>query len=194
MKRLSTDTIYNLSTQELLVVRQEVDNRKKHNSTAWLLWLFLGWFGAHRIYLKQTMTGFLMLSAFFVSLVLSIYLATIDIVGFLGLNIHPSVSVSNEQATLLTTLAYFVVFMRFAIPVWWIIDAFLISTMLRDNEKRVQEEVIQDLVALRGQVQYQQPMQGQSNPPPQMFRCPNCGNSIIYGANPCPHCRVMIRW
>jgi hypothetical protein len=109
--------------------------------------------------------------------------------------------------------------------IWWLIDIFLISGMLRDNETKVQEEVLQELRAMKGrgpvsysppiqgQMPYTQPMQGQSpysQPaqgaqyppplqgmgmmPPQLHRCPNCGNGIAYGTNPCPYCRVLNRW
>jgi hypothetical protein len=38
MRRLHSDTIHDFSERELLVIRQEVDNRKKQAATTWLLW------------------------------------------------------------------------------------------------------------------------------------------------------------
>ena len=39
-----------LNTQQLMIVNGEFDKKKKSKTTAWLLWLFLGGFAAHRFY------------------------------------------------------------------------------------------------------------------------------------------------
>jgi len=50
-----------LTERELLILRQEVENRKKSVAAVWLLWVFLGVFGAHRFYLGRVGTGVAML-------------------------------------------------------------------------------------------------------------------------------------
>lgn len=54
-------SIHDLTERELLILRQEVDSRKKSVAATWLLWLFLGEFGAHRFYLGRVGTGIAML-------------------------------------------------------------------------------------------------------------------------------------
>ncbi|NLR98847.1 TM2 domain-containing protein [Rhizobium sp. P38BS-XIX] len=46
-----------LSTQEQILIEQQVTNEAKSVGAAYLLWLFLGSFGAHRFYLGKTGTG-----------------------------------------------------------------------------------------------------------------------------------------
>lgn len=53
-------TIYDLDAQELLVLRQEVERRKKSAAATWILWLFLGVIGGHRFYLENFGRGIAM--------------------------------------------------------------------------------------------------------------------------------------
>jgi len=100
-ERIPRVTIYDLTERELLILRQEVDTRKKSNAATWLLWIFLGIFGAHRFYLGRTGTAVAML---------------LTLGGLL---------------------------------IWDIVDGFLIPGMLKDNVRKVQREVIQELAAMR---------------------------------------------
>ena len=61
MERIPTLTIHDLTERELLILRQEVENRRKSVAAVWLLWVFLGLFGAHRFYLGRVGTGVAML-------------------------------------------------------------------------------------------------------------------------------------
>ncbi len=61
MERISTLMIHDLTERELLILRQEVDSRKKSVAAVWLLWIFLGIFGAHRFYMGRIGTGIAML-------------------------------------------------------------------------------------------------------------------------------------
>ncbi len=101
MERIPRLTIHDLSEREILIMRQEVENRKKSTASTWLLWLFLGEFGAHRFYLGRIGTGIGMLLTFG---------------GLL---------------------------------VWWIVDIFLISGMLRSNQQKIQKEVLEEIGAMR---------------------------------------------
>ncbi len=101
MQRISRVTIHDLTEREMLILRQETDSKRKRVATTWLLWVFLGLFGAHRFYLGRIGTGF---------------------------------------AQLFTLGGLFI---------WAIIDVFLISGMLKDNERKVQGEVLQEIAAMR---------------------------------------------
>ncbi|WP_258560216.1 TM2 domain-containing protein [Thermoactinomyces daqus] len=50
-----------LNTEQLLFVNSELERKGKKKSTAYLLWFFLGNFGAHRFYVGDVIQGILML-------------------------------------------------------------------------------------------------------------------------------------
>ncbi len=50
-----------LNTQQQMLVEQRLTNEKKSTVAAYLLWFFLGGFGAHRFYLSKPGTAVLML-------------------------------------------------------------------------------------------------------------------------------------
>jgi len=60
-ERIPALSIYDLTEREILILRQQVDSRKKSVAATWLLWLFLGEFGAHRFYLGRVGTAIAML-------------------------------------------------------------------------------------------------------------------------------------
>ena len=60
-ERIPRLSVHDLTERELLILRQEVDSRKKSVAATWLLWLFLGELGAHRFYLGRVGTGIAML-------------------------------------------------------------------------------------------------------------------------------------
>jgi len=89
--------------------------------------------------------------------------------------------------------------------IFWIVAVIWAYT----PDKKVQEEAVQQPAEMRNKEQqpYSPSIQGQGyvqrqeqargwgqNLPPQMFRCPNCGNIISHSTNPCPYCNVSIRW
>lgn len=69
-----------LSTEEMLLVNSEVEKKKRNLVVAYLLWFFLGGFGAHRFYFKKTGTAIAMLALTVGSIVL-----TVVLIGFVGL-------------------------------------------------------------------------------------------------------------
>ena len=97
---------YELDQRELLILQQELEKRRKNPVAVWILWAFLGNFGAHRFYLGKVGTGVIML-----------------LVGWMTLGI------------------------------WWIVDAFLITGMLRDNMQAIEAEILQELAVMRMQQQ-----------------------------------------
>lgn len=97
---------HELTERELLLFREEVERRKKSPVATWMLWAFLGLFGAHRFYLGRVGTGIGMLFA---------TLLTFCIAGF----------------------------------IWWIVDAFLNSEMLKAEQSKTEAQVLQELAAAR---------------------------------------------
>ncbi len=71
----------------------DFENNKKSEGVAFLLWFFLGLFGAHRFYLKQVASAVVML------------ILTLTFVGI------------------------------FVTAIWWVIDAFLITGMVREHNQ-----------------------------------------------------------
>ena len=86
------------------------DAHKKSLGVTFLLWWFLGVFGAHRFYLGRTGSAMMMLLLFLFSLAL-----TLVFVGFVGL---------------------------LAVSVWWLVDAFLISGMVREHNVRLAGQIL----------------------------------------------------
>lgn len=85
------------------------ESGKKSSGICYLLWFFLGGFGAHRFYLGPTRSAIAMLVISIVSWIL-IFVA----IGALG----------------------FIV-----IGIWWIVDAFLIPGIVRDNNQALQQRI-----------------------------------------------------
>lgn len=135
MERIPTLTIHDLSERELMILRQEVESRKKSTAATWLLWVFLGFAGAHRFYLGRIGTGVAML---------------LTIGGLL---------------------------------IWALVDAFLIPGMLRDNERKVQAEILEELAALR---------QRQGAPQVQVLTCFRCGVPNPIGVRFCGSCGASL--
>ena len=77
------------------------DVKKKSMLLAYVLWLFLGTFGAHRFYLGKIGTAVTMLVIALVS-----YALVFVFIGFFGL---------------------------FALSIWWIVDAFLIYSIVNQH-------------------------------------------------------------
>ena len=101
MERIPRLSLHDLTERELLILRQEVESRKKSVAATWLLWFFLGGFGAHRFYLGRVGTGIAML------------------------------------------------FTLGGLFIWWLVDIFLISGMLKADQLKVQKEVLEELAAMR---------------------------------------------
>nr|WP_321314492.1 TM2 domain-containing protein [uncultured Ligilactobacillus sp.] len=69
-----------LNAQEKILVDSQVANKAKKPVVAWLLWLFLGYFGGHRFYFGKTGSAVVMLilSLTFFGAVISIPWMLID--------------------------------------------------------------------------------------------------------------------
>lgn len=92
-------------------VSAQYDIEKKSPLVAYLLWLFLGYVGAHRFYLGRPLSGFLMLVLAGVTLLLT----TLSF-GLLS-------------------------FLWAVIALWWLIDALLIPGMAAGTNTRIADRV-----------------------------------------------------
>jgi TM2 domain-containing membrane protein YozV len=63
-----------LSTQQQMLVEQRLANEKKSTGISYLLWFFLGAFGAHRLYLGKIGSAIAMICLFWGGAVLSLIL------------------------------------------------------------------------------------------------------------------------
>ncbi|MFA1509937.1 TM2 domain-containing protein [Priestia aryabhattai] len=66
----------NLTTEQLMMVRDEVDRKMKNKTALFWIWFFLGGFGGHRFYMGNT--GYAVAMLFFNWMTLGIW-ALIDI-------------------------------------------------------------------------------------------------------------------
>lgn len=98
----------NLTVDQKLYIEQYVSNEKKSLIVAYILWFFLGVFGAHRFYAGKTLTGVLMIVVLIIS-------GLITLVTF-GL------------AAAVTMLP---------ITIWWLVDAVLVIFMIKNYNARL---------------------------------------------------------
>jgi len=96
-----------LDARELLLLEQEVKNHGKNMVVAYILWYFLGVFGGHRFYMKQTGTA---------------------------------------VAQLILTLTVIGAFVTF---IWWVIDAFLLHTWVKDHNRDVESHIMNQILSQR---------------------------------------------
>lgn len=86
------------------------DARRKSTAVAYLLWFFLGGFGAHRFYLGRVGSGAMQLALLLLGGLLSIVLVGFALLAALG--------------------------------IWWIVDAFLIPGIAREDNLALADTLI----------------------------------------------------
>jgi TM2 domain-containing membrane protein YozV len=94
-----------LDARELLLLDQEVKNQGKNMVVAYLLWYFLGIFGAHRFYMKKKGSAVTQL------------ILSLTLVGMI------------------------------ATGIWWLIDAFLLHTWVKEHNREVEGQVLNEIMA-----------------------------------------------
>jgi len=103
----------------------------KSNYPVIVLWLFLGWFGAHRFYMKKHASAILML----ITGVFSFFLLREMIIY--GMVYIPYAVISGGIVTLLYSLPSFFLVLLFRglifIFIWWIIDLFIVIKFSRND-------------------------------------------------------------
>ncbi|MDO5643583.1 MAG: TM2 domain-containing protein, partial [Paracoccus sp. (in: a-proteobacteria)] len=104
-----------LTTQQQMLVEQRISNDAKSPVVAYLLLVFLGWFGAHRFYLGQTGTAITMLiltilgALTFVMIIGIFMLAAVGIWCVIDIFLIPGMiqkdkdTIRNRQITMLMT-------------------------------------------------------------------------------------------
>lgn len=121
-----------LTSQELNMLSSEYEKNKKSTGVSWLLFIFLWYTGAHRLYLGDTAMGVGMLalsSAYFMFL----------IVGLGG-----GLFIASPLFTLLG-----LVLLNLPLGVWAIVDLFLLSSMIKKANDIIEDKTIQDIMVLR---------------------------------------------
>lgn len=93
-----------LDARELLLLESEVKNQGKNMVVAYILWYFLGVFGAHRFYMGKTGSAIAML------------VLTITVIGMI------------------------------ATGIWWVVDAFLVHTWVKDHNRTVENKVLDSIL------------------------------------------------
>lgn len=89
----------------------QYDIEKKSLLVAYLLWLFIGYVGAHRFYLGRPVSGFIMLALSALTLLLSF--VSFGLLGFLWV----------------------------IVALWWLIDALLIPGMAAGRNSRIADRL-----------------------------------------------------
>ncbi|MDR6225772.1 TM2 domain-containing protein [Desmospora profundinema] len=74
-----------LDSKSLSIAQTELENQKKTNLVAYLLWFFVGYFGAHRFYVGRTGSGITMLLLFLFGAILSVFLIGIPMMIAVGI-------------------------------------------------------------------------------------------------------------
>ena len=92
-------------------ISAQYDIEKKSLIVAYVLWLFLGYVGAHRFYLGRPLSGFIMLALSAVTLLLSV--VSFGLLGFLWL----------------------------VVGLWWLVDALLIPGIVAGRNSRIADQI-----------------------------------------------------
>lgn len=117
---------------------------RKSAGVAYLLWFFLGTFGAHRFYLKRTMSGWIQFGVHvggWVLIALALWhvgqgsYVHVDEPGNYMMHMSWSAAVSGG---ILAWLGW--VLLAIVWP-WWIVDAFLIPGMARRFNQRLRDAI-----------------------------------------------------
>lgn len=128
------------------------DANKKSKLVAYLLWFFLGAFGAHRFYLRRAKSALLQL-AMWIGAAVMYFLAMRPMFDYIAAN--PQAANNPEDPAVQEAMAkialeafqspifYGAIALGIAFAIWWIVDAFLIPGWVR----RHNEELV---VSLRG--------------------------------------------
>ena len=122
---------YNADTKTLM----RYDANKRSAVVAYLLWFFVGYFGAHRFYLNHTVSGVVMLLLFF----LSIFFTVFGGVGSIGMVAAGMVAAGMVGAGMVGLVVG--VFGMAILGLWLLFDAFLIPGMAREYNNRLIAEI-----------------------------------------------------
>jgi len=116
-----------LTGNDLIRFQEEFDEKKRYTATAWLFFVFLGHFGAHRFYLKDKNNGLLHI----ILILLTFVLCTLSSLLF--------------QLTLydfwLDTLVISLIPMLINLILWFI-DMFRLPKLIYKANKQIEKEIL----------------------------------------------------
>ncbi|OYD06934.1 TM2 domain-containing protein [Paludifilum halophilum] len=109
-----------LDERQLAIANSELENQKKSVVLAYVLWFFLGAFGAHRYYAGKIASGLI----------------------FLGMTI-----VCWILATIVTIITFGLLGWIFLLPItiWWIVDAFLLHGLIHQANVKKERVILEQI-------------------------------------------------
>lgn len=120
-----------LTDRELIIFNSELDRKRKSNTTAYLLYFFLGTFGVHKFYIGKPIAGFSYIFLLLGGLVLT----------FSGLAHTPDSVVTEESSTALAIGVTALALLGVSIA----IDLFTIPGQIRKQEEQVRKALLAQL-------------------------------------------------
>ena len=113
-----------LTDEQNALFKSEMKKKRKSGFKAFILWFFLGLFGAHTFYLGKTKIGILRLFLFF------FFMNRINTDG-----------TQDNMVTILGTTGY---------VLWTFVDVFFLRNMLRECNEKIEESIINDILTADG--------------------------------------------
>ncbi|MCH1640846.1 TM2 domain-containing protein [Paenibacillus timonensis] len=127
-----------LTTSELMLLNSEMNKREKSLGLAYMM-LLAGHLGVHRFYLKRIASGVIQLCLFILAIGL-----------YFGFAIAAGIeSVDSPDTAYSLLLLIPVILFGLALTVWVIVDACLLPGMVRDWNSKLEQSLIEQIVALR---------------------------------------------
>jgi len=122
-----------LTGYDLIRFQEEFEEKKRYALTAWLLFIFLGGFGAHRFYLKDNNGGLVR-----IILVLLTFL------------VFPSISYSmlyyNQNSAWIEKLLPILFIAPPINSILWFIDLFRLPKLIYESNKKIEREILSRIV------------------------------------------------
>jgi TM2 domain-containing membrane protein YozV len=120
----------NLSSQELEILRSEVDRRKKSTGVAYALWFFLSFLGIHKFYLGKIFQGFLYILGPFLALVTMV----------MGLTLLGGVTEELQMGGLVFSSVGIFGLVFFGI--WWLLDLFTLHRQVENVNLIIEKDIL----------------------------------------------------
>lgn len=138
-----------LTAEELIMFESEMKWRTKSGPLAFVLWWFLGWFGAHHFYLGRW-------AAAIGQLVLAIAVAFLNLTGVARVAINVAASEVDMVDGLVGQvfsgpgiMTWIGMLLGIVAGIWWFVSAFFIPLNIRRHAYKTEEQLVPEIVKLR---------------------------------------------